>query len=283
MDMPIVDSPGMSIVAIDPGGTTGVAVWDAWDGQLYVDQIDAGRGRRVREHVPRGVTQSTARKRAVKATGGSAGAGKSSEIKVLNYIEAGVVTCLLDIVLAAGPMTAVVIEDYVLGWGDPGKVKSTKREGLSPVRIATRMDDRLERDGYLNGDVWRDWDGFGAHGADGRGVKVVKGRGVMSFPLRLQDAVRWRLGDPVLPHVGAERALWAGGGVKWVWQMPGQRLWLPGGERAVVAWLKEHDYWMPGAPHGMDALMHMLVFARRLGAGIPANQKRIWNGRFETP
>jgi hypothetical protein len=136
--MPFIDNPGLSIVAFDPGGTTGVAVWDAYTQELFVDQIDAGRGRKTRLTVWPNKVESPRRERVLREArkGGvdvGLGHGIETEMEIMHRTEAGVVQVMLDLVMAAGPRTVVVTEDYVIGHGDPDAVKSSKREGLSPV------------------------------------------------------------------------------------------------------------------------------------------------------
>ena len=135
--------------------------------------------------------------------------------------------------------------------------------------------------GLLNGDAWREWDGFGALGSDKRGIKMTKtSRGLgMDYLGRLSDVERWRIGEETAEDISRwDRGLWAGNGAKFIRQMPGQRFWLDGGEKAHVAWMKERGQWMASCPHGMDALEHMLAFARRIGADVPIRGNRIWSG-----
>lgn len=263
-----VDDPGMSIVAIDPGGTTGVAVWDAWTKKLHVDQVDAGRGRRAVEHVFGGVIESPRRAVAKQK------AGKTNEREILSVVEKGVTSVLCDLVLAAGPTTVVICEDFVLRADMP--VRSGKREGLSPVRIATRLEERMDSSGYLNGDAWRRWGVFQSSGRDGRGVKVRDLSGVsMPYTQRLARAEKWRLAG----YYGEDSiVVWGGGGVKLIWKMPSTRLFVGGDEKKTIAWMRDAGLWMPGAPHGMDALQHLLAFSRRMGCTIQQKPERIWQG-----
>jgi hypothetical protein len=114
---------------------------------------------------------------------------------------------------------------------------------------------------------------------DGRGVKVVRRdlQEPMNYLARLSDVERWRLGDPSV-DVGPERSMWAGGGVKWIQQLPGKRLFLPGGKAAMYQWLKaeERNQYMATCLHGMDALMHLHVIARRMGCNVLNRGNRIW-------
>lgn len=262
-----VNDPGMSIVAIDPGGTTGVAVWDAWGQRLYVDQVDAGRGRRAVEHVFGGHVESPKRQMAKKKV------GKTNEREILSIVERGVVSVLCDLILAAGPLSIVICEDFVLYAGRPGE-SNGKREGLSPVRIGTRLEERAQSTGLLNGDAWRRWGVFQSTGKDLRGVRVVDVSGVtMPYGQRLNRAVKWRLAG----YSGEDStAVWAGGGVKLSFKMPGTRLFIGGDEKKTVAWLRDADMWMPGAPHGMDALEHLLALSRKMGCEIQRKPERIW-------
>ena len=264
-----IEDPGMSIVAIDPGGTTGVAVWDAYGKKLYVDQIDAGRGRRAREKIHHGFIESKRRRRAVEKVGKGA-----SEMEVLDYIERGVVDVLCWVILAAGPHGVVICEDFILNWGTVDRpARSSGREGLSPVRIRVRLRAKMESEGYLNGDAWRTWDGFGIHGADGRGIKLSKRGAELTYLQRLSDVERWAINGQL---DGEESVIWAGGGIKWINRLPGTRHWLSGGEKATIAWLRDNGMWMPSTPHGMDALMHLQAFSRKLGSEIRQKPERIW-------
>jgi hypothetical protein len=263
-----IDNPGLSVLAIDPGGTTGIAIWDAWTQKLYVDQVDAGRGRKARERVYPGVIESFERKKGQKAF------GKTNEMEVLSFVEAGVVTVLCDLVLAMGPLSVVICEDFVLRKDLP--VRSGGREGLSPVRIGARLDERLRFLGLLNGDAWRRWSVFQSTGMDLRGVRVATGKvsgAALTFEARLRLAEKWDGG------LSGDSVVWAGGGAKLIWRMPGARLWLAGGESAVVEWLKGRGMWMPGAPHGMDALMHLVAFGRKMGVEYHSKPERLWEGR----
>jgi hypothetical protein len=41
-------------------------------------------------------------------------------------------------------------------------------------------------------------------------------------------------------------------------------------------WMRDHDLWVTSLPHGMDALMHVCVLARKLGAEIQVKPERLW-------
>jgi len=75
---------------------------------------------------------------------------------------------------------------------------------------------------------------------------------------------------------GDDDVVWAGDGVKLLMKMPGTRFFIGGGEKDTVAWLRDKGLWMPGAPHGMDALEHLLAFVRRTGVEIQVAPERIW-------
>jgi len=40
--------------------------------------------------------------------------------------------------------------------------------------------------------------------------------------------------------------------------------------------LKDKGLWLRGLPHGMDALLHVMAYARRIGLGLPPKPERIW-------
>lgn len=267
--MGLIDNPGISIIGIDPGSTTGVAVWDAYDGRVYVDQIDAGRGRWYKQRI-HGIAghESPVRERAVKRRVG----GRSNELKVLDVIESGTAALLMDMILAAGPRTVVVIEDFILGYGGGDAVRSSDRAGLSPVRIRQRLRQKCEDGGVLNGDAWRQWGGMFLIGVDERGLHV-EGSGVPDYRQRLTAAEQWRFGG-----VESFAGRWAGGGVKWVDRLPGTRFYVGGDRGLSVAEVKRLDLWKAGLPHAMDALLHLLSWGVKAGinVGILGRPERIW-------
>lgn len=278
----LVENPGISIVAIDGGGTTGIAIWDAWQKRLFVDQIDAGRGRKVRQRVHSGFIESVKKEKELAklprnedGTRGRHGRGASVERAVESEIERGVAQIVLDVVRACGPIGVLVIEDFNLAAGRG--VTTAKREGLSSLRIGTRIEHQAHLEGYVNGDAWREWSEFGVSGSDRRGMHI-SGRNLadVALPVRLLMVERWRLeGDE------SYGGLWPGKGWSIRWQMPGQRIWLPGGESAVVESLKRSGMWMPGAPHGMDALEHLIACSRGFGSSVQCKPERLWS-RGET-
>lgn len=276
----------MSIVALDPGTTTGIAVWDAWSKRLFVDQIDSGRGKKVRYKVHGGFIESKERKdaEAVVSSGKGqnkvSGSGNLKEMQILDIVERGVVTVIADCIRAAGPIGVVICEDFILGWGNPNNVRSAKRDGLSPVRITSRLVQHLEDFGFYNGDAWRDYDGFGAHAADGRGVKIIRGM-ENDYKRRLTDCEMWRLGEGRWSGKRLESVLWAGSGVSFIRRLPGERLWLGArdgrkSEQVVADSIRERGQWLAGYPHGMDAVMHMLAWGRSVGIDIRQNPEPIW-------
>lgn len=282
----LTPSPGISIIAIDPGKTTGIAIWDAWDKRLYVDHIDAGRGRKVRYRVHAGVIESPSRREAELAlcdteadrrrvrAGGGLRKGKQGNNEAISIVERGVTTVLCDLVMALGPRSFVVMEDFILG--TTGGTAHGGRDGLSPVRIAHRFDERAWDLGLFSGDAWRNWQGHGWAGADVRGWRIRDGV-VPSFARRLSAVEQWRvegIGDERDPEF--QGSVWAGAGCRMEWQMPSARSFLRGGVSPMKEWLREREMWMAGAIHGMDALMHLAVFARKLGAEVQAKPERIW-------
>lgn len=287
-------TPGTSILAIDPGGTTGIALWDAWDGKLYVDHIDAGGGYFAREWVWHGRVESWARRNAevkleledlMAGAGGSVnrvkagrgrGKGVQGELAVIDELETGCMNLIEAIILAAGPKTILVWEDFVLGWGEASRVKSTSRDSIAPVRLQARLADRLRLHGLINGDAWRTWSGHGWRGADARGWQVTGE--VPEFGSRLRGALYWLVNGKSLRVGGLEdEAIWGGTGVKVVYQMPHERLWLQGGVERHYQWLKERGlYDAKRAPHGADATLHLQQVARKIGVSVPGGPNRIW-------
>jgi hypothetical protein len=282
----LVVSPGISIIGIDAGGTTGIAIWDAWDQKLYVDHIDAGRGRKVRYRVWPGVVESSSRRdvelllakdeserRRIRAGMGRE-QGRRGELEVITMVERGVVTVLEDLIRAMGPRTIVVLEDFVLG--ATGGV-SGARGGLSSPRITHKLDDRMWQQGLVSGDAWRIWQGHGWAGADLRGW-VIRDGVVPPLRHRLTAVEEWRLqgkynwDDPNLPE---DAAAWQGVGCKVAWQMPSNRTFFKT-VKQMQDWLRTHEMWVPSAPHAMDALMHVCVMARKLGAEVLAKPERFW-------
>lgn len=185
----VLSGVGVSVVGIDPGGTTGVAVWDAWDQQWYVDQIDAGMGVRHRQKAIDYSRHTEAWNRAAKALSYGPYSKKLNRDawQVLVEVETGVVRWLIDIVRACGPNTVVVMEDFVLYITDH---MSSKREGLSPVRIMSMFEMEARTAGLLSGDAWRWWTGFGVSAMDNRGVWVGP-QGIGTFHQRLDASVTW--------------------------------------------------------------------------------------------
>lgn len=291
----LVPTPGISILAIDPGKTTGIAIWDAWCRKLYVDHIDAGRGRKVRHRVQAGVIESASRRAAELAlcetkedinrvrTGNGLRKGKQGSNETISIVERGVVTILCDLVMALGPRTVVVMEDFVLGATGGGAYGG--RDGLSPVRIAHRFDERAWDMGLFSGDAWRNWVGHGWAGADRRGWKVEQGI-VPEYRKRLADVELWRLygrGDAF--DEGFEGgAVWNGAGAHMEWQMPSSRSFLKGGVAPMKDWLRKervdergsYTMWIQALPHGMDALMHACVFSRKISAEILEKPERLY-------
>ena len=284
-------------MAVDPGGTTGIALWDAWDQQLYVDQIDVGAGYYAHEWVWPGKVESWARRNAevklelddimngiegsvnrVKA-GRGRGKGAQGELEVILEVETGCMNLIECILLATGPNAFVVWEDFILGWGDERKVKSTARDSLSPVRLQARLMDRIKLHGLRNGDAWRTWSGHGWRGIDKRGWQVGAA-GVPTFGQRLRAVVYWFSTGKILrvPGLPEDEAVWGGGGDKFVFQMPGSRLWLPGGLPRHQEWLRERNQFKASRPHGMDALLHLHSLTHKLGVDIKSEPNRIWTG-----
>lgn len=298
----LLERTGTSILAVDPGGTTGIALWDAWDQQLYVDQIDAGAGYYAHEWVWPGKVESWARRNAevkleledmmagiagsvnrVRA-GRGRGKGAVGELAVIDEVETGCMNLIECILLATGPQAFVVWEDFILGWGDETRVKSTARDSVSPIRFQARLADRTRLHGLKNGDAWRTWTGHGWRGADKRGWQVGAA-GVPTFQQRLRAVMYWFSTGKVLrvPGLPEDEAVWGGGGDKFVYQMPGSRLWLPGGLPRHVEWLKARGQLLPNRPHGADALLHLHSLGHKMGLDIKSEPKLIWERKVHGP
>jgi hypothetical protein len=192
-----------------------VAVWDAWDQQWYVDQLDVGRGRKVRLKVHGGVIEGrnvidAADELGVRLCSGVQvvrGGGRSTKLALDAILERMSTTTLLDIVMACGPRTIVVMEDFLIGQGAGEGMMGAEfgRDGLSPVRMIARFQSMAEDHGLWNGDAWREFDCGWWTGGDSRGVSVVNkdpvGGGNLhvlpSFLNRLTRVERWRLGEVV--------------------------------------------------------------------------------------
>ena len=291
----MTDRSSISIIAVDPGGTTGVAVWDAWDQRLYVDQLDAGRGRKARLHVHSKV-ESQERRAAemqyvLRQEGGESHAGHSDspaarrvragrgigqgltgEREIIRVVESGMVAVLLDIVMACGPVGLFVYEDFVLGLANGGQGGSGGREGLSPVRITTRMDERFTVEGVWTGDAWRQWLGHWWKARDPRGW-WTEGE-VPPLIDRIVEAERYRFEG----NRDEDAVMWRGDGWKAVAQMPSERFFIKGGKAASQHWLRGREQWRASTPHGMDALLHLLKCARSIGVDIREKPIRIWHG-----
>jgi len=291
----LVENPGLSIVAFDPGGTTGVAVYDACTGRVFCDQIDAGLGVISKGKVHSGFTESREREETVRVLYGRGwwdkrGHGAAGEAAVVAETEDRATQVMVDVCTATGPNTVIIMEDFILGWGDAGRAKSSGREGLSPVRLGARFHCMAAAAGLFNGDAWREWEGFGATGEDGRGLHVKWKYGMpLTWKQRYMDVQRWRLGieTPMFykpgeapgPHEHRfvdDRGIWSGGGARLLWKMPGSRMFVGGSETKTKEWLKDRDLYMPGRPHGVDAMMHLMAFARKAGMGIHGGMDKIW-------
>jgi hypothetical protein len=282
---------GFSLVGIDPGKTTGLAIWDAWDGKWYIDQLDAGRGRKVRLKVHGGFIESRAiidgaNDLGLRLASGIQvvrGGGKRTKIAIDTYVERVVVQTLLDVLLAVGPRTIVVVEDFILGEAGGAGLSAAEigRDGLSPVRLNSRLQAMMEHLGYFNGDAWRVWQGGWWTGGDGRGVQVMntdpvtgKGlRGVPDFRRRLTRVEQHRVGDVTVMR--GHGAVWGGVGNQLVMRYPHQRLWM-GNAKEQEAQMREDGWWLGGAPHAMVAMQHAHAVGRGMGIDIQALPERIW-------
>lgn len=268
---------GVSILAIDPGGTTGVCVYDAWDQKTYVDQLDAGHGRKSKYKVHGGVVESGHREDVKKYLTSKYGvqtkpSGAETEAEIADVCERGVCNTLLNIAIALGPKSIIVIEDFVLGHGQDANL-SAGRKTLAPVRIASRLEQVLWDNGVLNGDAWRIWQDHGWGGRDMRGWSIDEAK-IPDFRNRLTKVEKWRLSS----QEEQEGIAWSGEGSRFFRQMPSVRCFVKGGIRNTEKWLRENNFWVKGLPHGMDALMHAMVVARKIGATVPELPERIFPG-----
>lgn len=282
---------GLSLIGIDPGKTTGLAVWDAWDKRWYVDQLDAGRGRKVRLKVHGGFIESAALIDGADelglrlATGYQLvrGGGIKKKLAIDAIVERTVVQTLLDVILAVGPRCIVVCEDFVLGHAGGRGLTAVEigRDGLSPVRINARLEALMEAGGFYNGDAWRTFTGHWWTGGDDRGVSILNNdactgkpiSGVPEFRKRLTRVEQWRLGEVVTKR--GYGAVWGGGGVQFETRLPSQRLWM-GDSKTQEQWMKDEQVWMQGRPHGMVALQHAHAVGRTIGLDDLGDLDRIW-------
>jgi len=230
-----------------------------------------------------GVVESRTRVAALKAIhkawGGSKPpekVGKPTENEVLEIAEMGVCQILTDLAYAMGPRGIIVMEDFILHYGEQATHGTSGREGLSPVRIAARCHTLMALSGVFDGDAWRRWGGHGWGQYDPRGWKVEDG---VVPPLweRLQAVEQWRLGnqeEALHPQV-----YWRGGGCKWTTQIPSQRT-----KFKTVAqmkdWMRESGLWLTGVKytHAMDALMHLIVLASKLNADVTTRPEGLFQG-----
>lgn len=245
---------GMSVLAIDPGKTTGVALWDAWDQCWYVDQLDVKRARLTRLKVQSGVIDGSVvvgaedQNEFRNATGveWKASSRRQKDLALDDILERMTTQNICDLIMAAGPRCIVVVEDFLIGTGAGDGMRGIEfgRDGLSPVRMIARIRAMVEYVGLLNGDAWRNFDCGWWTGGDNRGVSVVNndpvggGRlaGVPRFTSRLTRVERWRLGE-VVSKRGYE-AVWAGRGVQMIMRTPAQRVWMPGGLSAQKDYMR---------------------------------------------
>jgi hypothetical protein len=189
---------------------------------------------------------------------------------------------LEDLALAMGPNGFVVCEDFILGHGDPGRVGSSGRDGLSPVRLGSRLEDRFYTHGLWNGDAWRQWQGHGWRGVDDRGW-TIESRDVPSFYDRARSVAVWREHGKNLLWPGCSTgSVWGGGGHKLLFNYPAGRYWLKaegssGLPKTHKEWLDRRRQWVKAQPHGMDALLHLHSVARRIGVDIKGEPKRIYD------
>jgi hypothetical protein len=284
---------GISLVGIDPGKTTGLAVWDAWDQRWYVDQLDAGRGRKVRIKVHGGFVESSAMidgadELGLRLASGIQvvrGGGNKTKLAIDAVVERTVVQTLIDVLLAVGPRTIVVLEDFVIGHagGEGLQAVQIGRDGLSPVRLNARLMQKADDMGLWQGDAWRVFDCGWWTGGDGRGVHVlthdaVTGNplgGVPDFRRRLTRVEQWRLGE-VVAQRGAG-AVWGGSGPQLEIRLPSQRVWMAGGAKAQEAAMRDMEVWTAGLPHAMVAMQHAHAVGREIGSADLAKGERIWN------
>lgn len=271
--MRLVEHPGLSIVCIDPGGTTGVAVWDAWTKTLHTDAIDAGMGRKGRAWTHGGTELSPARRAAERELGIPWNKGINN-VHVAHAIEKGVCRVLSVLVRALGPIGLVVQEDFVLWVGS--KKQSGKREGLAPVRINTLLDSMLEDDGVFNGDAWRLWGGGWWTGSDARGVKVQGDGSIPPLAVRMACVKAWLEAGGELGGGSGQRkpAIWRGSGWKHLYSMPSTMAAAPDDE-----WMRANGMWTHGLKDANQAMRHLIVHSRKLGVEIKGPRNTIWGSK----
>lgn len=274
--MAIVDI-GISIVALDPGVTTGLAVWDGMQQKLWWDQVPINL-------VTRGTRWARGRQ------GNGKPSAKNRDHKWTMDQEMGFGMHIAEVCTALGPLGVLVIEDFILGWGHGERgVVSSKREGLSPVRVTQSVLSVCALQGIFNGDAWRRFRELDMGGQDKRGVIVGKQWQGFGTKAERRLGLGRELGERVLAvrrwqdEQGGEvqtseaGVLWNDGG--WVYEISpvSNNGKAANGRRQEQ--MKRAGLWVAGKPHACDALSHLWFVAQRLGIQLPSRHESLDLGR----
>jgi hypothetical protein len=236
----IVEPSGLSVLAVDPGTCTGWALLDGRSGRLLYDQWYGVNG-----------VDTNLTKYKIRTT-------KSVTFATLSERELRIACKLCDLVWLAGPKTAVVFEDFILGNETGGRGGYGTRTGLSPVRITAMFQAVAHERGIWTGDAWRVRN-CGLLGLDPRGYHV--GSDAASVWWESDVVARLRLKVFQEGTYGGEGASWV------VPQSTSIKGSIPCSDDA----LKACGMWVPGKEHARDAMRHMRYFTRGLGLRIKSN------------
>lgn len=235
----ILETPAISILAVDPGTCTGWAAFDGVSGRLFYDQWY-------------GVNKADTNLTFYKLK-----AGKQPYALMMQR-ERQIARRLMDLVYWLGPRTVVVFEDFILGIDSNGRGGYGGRAGLSPVRITTSFLTLWDERCVDEGDLWRTIN-CGLLGWDGRGYHVGSEASATYWSSSLVAKVamnRFREGA------------YGGGGAAW---HEAQGASIKSSAQCTDAALKACGMWVPGRQHARDAMRHMRYLARGMGLRINAS------------
>lgn len=245
----ILEMPGVSVLGVDPGGTTGWAAYDGWTGRLFYDQWI---GKEPQD------TNLTYKK-------------VPTKVRYSEMIDREIMVSrrLLELVWCLGPRTVIAWEDFVLGHNDGGKGGYGGREGLSPVRIYVSFMTLADEYGLWDGEMWLQRPA-GIGGIDPRGF-VVDDVGADYWGGGQGLDWRWRVRGR-MPAQGV-----AGLGRSSV--VPAIEMQMPSCKAvATDERLKAWGLWVPSGAgshaHACDGMRHLVYRARELGLRIKAEPER---------